>query len=130
LRSNSIRDEAKAVRATQALICSFVLFACAACAQSPAPETTAAIVTPTPTTVVVVEKPVVVEKKVIVEKPTPIVLERKVIVTKPVVVEKRVPVYVEKGTLSKASGSRCHYVRPYTRKDGTKVSGHTRCRRS
>jgi hypothetical protein len=94
-----------------------IIVLCAACAQNPAPETTAAIVTPTPT-VAVVEKPVVVEKKVIVAKP--------VVVTKTVIVEKKV--YVAKPAV-KVSGSRCHYVRPYTRKSGVKVSGHTRCRK-
>lgn len=92
------------------VLCAIAL-ACAACAQNPAPETTAAIVGAAPTVVVV-------EKKVIVEKP--------VIVTKTVIVEKKI--YVEKSVV-KASGSRCHYVRPYTRKNGTKVSGYTRCKR-
>ncbi|HGF5163484.1 TPA: excalibur calcium-binding domain-containing protein [Vibrio parahaemolyticus] len=29
---------------------------------------------------------------------------------------------------SNVKGSSCHYVRGYTRKDGTYVRGHTRCR--
>ncbi len=89
-----------------------------ACAPSPTIQTAS------------VPPPVVVEKHIIVEKP--VIIEKRVVVDRPIIVAQPMPRSVPRtkfATRSIPVAGRCTYVRSYTRKNGTRVAGHRRCRK-